>query len=71
MYVDSLTLCEAAFTEKAEKHETIDDGMKSDGATNDKNGTPLEDTSPRSLTFFHELIHLTSDPDKTPDKGSK
>jgi hypothetical protein len=71
MYVDSVTLCEPAFTEKAEKHETIADSMASDAATNNKVGTPLQETSPRSLTLFHEVIHMTNDPDLTPDTGSK
>jgi len=71
MLVDSVTLCPDAFTEKAELHETIAMGMASDEATSKKLGVTLESTSPRSLTLFHELIHLSSGTSNTKDVGSR
>jgi len=71
LYADSITICDVAFTEKAEKHETIADGLASSQAKDENDETPLQDTAPRGLTLFHELIHMTTGADDTPDAGSK
>jgi hypothetical protein len=70
MLLDSVTLCPDAFTDQAELHETIAEGMGSEDATHNKGGVALVRTSPRSLTLFHELIHMTSGTDTTPNVGS-
>lgn len=71
LYADSITICPDAFTENAEKHESIADGLASAAAKEENDQTPLQNTSPRSLTLFHELIHMTSGADATPDTGTK
>lgn len=68
MLLDSITICPPAFTDKAEKWETIDQGLVAAAAS--PASTELHDTSPRSLTLFHELIHMTSTVELTPDSGS-
>lgn len=71
MLEDTITLCPDAFTGRAEPFETIREGLVSDVATNNNLEIALEQTSPRSLTLFHELIHLTNGPEATTDEGSK
>jgi hypothetical protein len=71
LLVDSITICPDAFTTNAENFETIAQGIASTDATSATTGKPLQNTSPRSLTLFHELIHLTSGSDDTPDAGSE
>ncbi|KAG9229720.1 hypothetical protein BJ875DRAFT_181156 [Amylocarpus encephaloides] len=65
---DAVTLCPDAFTTSSEPFETIDAAMADPAAA--RLGTPLNDASPRSLTLFHELIHMTTGPDQTPDSAS-
>lgn len=69
MLVDSVTICPDSFdAKKSEPFETIADGIASEAAK--KEGSSLQDTSPRGLTLFHELIHLVKDPEKTKDTAS-
>jgi hypothetical protein len=49
----------------------IAEGLASAAAKEENPKTALQDTSPRSLTLFHELIHMTSKADLTPDTGTK
>src|SRR5437763_16974063 len=65
LLVDSITICDVAFTATSEPFETITQGLSSQAAGT--SGSALETTSPRALTLFHELIHLTSGSDNTPD----
>ena len=69
LVVDSITMCNAAFTAASEPFETIADSLASVAART--RGTELEQASPRGLTLFHELIHLTSTSDATTDIASK
>lgn len=69
MEKDSVTICPDSFdATKSEPFETIAAGIASDAAK--KEGSRLQDTSPRGLTLFHELIHLVKDPDNTKDTAS-
>ncbi|EPE31326.1 hypothetical protein GLAREA_12629 [Glarea lozoyensis ATCC 20868] len=67
---DTITICPDAFDEaKSEPFETIDLTFASAAARSVR--MDLEKTAPRSLTLFHELIHLTSGVENTPDVGTK
>ncbi|KAF4633311.1 hypothetical protein G7Y89_g4804 [Cudoniella acicularis] len=66
---DVVTLCLDAFAAVSEPYETIAAAMASTSSKTP--GDSLNDASPRSLTLFHELIHMTTTPDKTPDTATK
>jgi hypothetical protein len=66
---DTISLCPDAFTTDSEPFETIDAAM-ADAASKTLSNS-LDSASPRSLTLFHELIHMTTGPDNTPDSASK
>jgi len=65
---DTVTLCPDAFTTDSEPFETIDAAMAD--AASKTLASSLDSASPRSLTLFHELIHMTTGPDETPDSAS-
>lgn len=71
LYRDVVTLCPDAFTTDSEPYETIAAAMASAQART--LGADLDDASPRSLTLFHELIHMTygKGADDTPDTASE
>jgi hypothetical protein len=69
LLVDSITMCNVAFTTTSEPFETIAESLASTAAKTQ--GSELEKSSPRGLTLFHELIHLTSTSNATPDIASK
>ncbi|KAF7959482.1 hypothetical protein EAE96_001098 [Botrytis aclada] len=71
LYRDVVTLCPDAFTTDSEPYETIANAMASTQAKTA--GADLDKASPRSLTLFHELIHLTfgNGADDTPDSATK
>jgi hypothetical protein len=66
---DVVMMCPDAFEEISEPYETIDIALHSDEAKTIKK--PLQSASPRSLTLFHEFIHLTSGVEETKDLASK